>query len=113
MSAIAEGQGAGEFIVSEANGTRSREQFPVNTGTTLLDGTPVVKSGNYLIAATTTSVDGIIIGKQAVVSPEGPRDCAYLARDAEVKLAKLNLPTDGTQRANVLIGLAADGIIVR
>lgn len=113
MSAIEEGQGAGEFIVSEANGTRSREQFPVNVGTVLPDGTPVVKSGSYLIAATTTSVDGIIIGNFSPDTESGPVDAAYLARDAEVKLELLNLPTDGTQRTNVLTGLAADGIIVR
>lgn len=106
-----EGQHPGEFIVSLANHSRSKEEGVIEAGVELKDGTPVNEVGGYLVAATSSAVVGILIGNYPA-SSEDVR-VAYVARDSEVKEALLNLPTDDTQAANVKTGLAGRGIILR
>jgi hypothetical protein len=113
MSIRNEGQHPGEFIVSLANHSRSKEQGLIEAGTELLDGTPVNEVGGYLVAATSSTVKGILIGSYNLSSDDEDTKVAYVARDAEVKEELLNLPTDGTQATNVKTGLAGLGIVLR
>lgn len=108
-----EGQHPGEFIVSLANHSRSKEEGVIEAGTELKDGTPVNIVGEYLVAANSSSVVGILIGNYNLSSDDDDVRVAYVARDAEVKEALLNLPTDPTEATNVKTGLAGLGIILR
>lgn len=97
---------AGEFIISEANGTRSRETVTIASGQTLVDGQAIQLSGGKAVAKDATvntagefvtPLLGFIIGNHNLTSGgEGAADkvgVPYIARDAEVKAAALTLPT--------------------
>lgn len=108
-----EGQHPGEFIVSLANHTLSKEEGVIESGTELRDGTPVNIVTGYLVAATTTAVVGVLIGNYNLSTEDDDVRVAYVARQAEVKEELLNFPADPTQAANVRTGLANLDIILR
>ncbi len=114
----------GGFIVSEANGFRSRETATVLSGQTLVAGEVVQLSGTKLIAASgsldsaddvSTAVVGIM--HAAVDASSADVDNAvYIARDAEVVDADLTYPdesTAGGEKVATVASLAALGIIAR
>lgn len=118
----------GEFIVSEANGTRSRATATVTSGQNLAAGTVVVMSGGKLIASdgdtntagTTLSDSPVGILFAAVdASSTGANadvpDCVYIARDAEVKDALLTYGDEATDGDHALqtTALEALGIYAR
>lgn len=124
MTTFTEGRHAAEFILSEANGQRSRENGTVLSGQTLEAGEVVQLNGAGKIVAFTalddTSGDlitpavGIMIN--AVDASAGDVAGSYIARDAEVNLNLLTYPeetTTGAEEAHTIASLAALGIIAR
>lgn len=105
MTTITEGKHAGEFIISEANGTLSRDVVTVTSGQKLEDGQAIQITGGKAVAkdatvntagAFTTALLGFVIGNWDASSTGTNADILgvpYIARLAEVKAAALKLPT--------------------
>lgn len=108
---LQEKQHPGEFIVSLANHTRSKEEGTLAPGQEIADGTPVVKDGNGDLVKATSTVDGILIGTYTLSTDDEPVRVAYVARDAEVKEALVQF--DSGTKATVKAALEAKGIIFR
>ena len=101
-----------EFILSEANSERSREQVLIPSGQGKLP------AGTMLTASNTKAVDGASAVKVlygAVDATDGPVEAAVVARDAEVHGELLNWESNTTQDEKLLaaVSLATSGIIVR
>lgn len=126
MTIKTEGRHAGEFIVSEAEGTRSRDVVTVKSGENLVAGQVVQDdgSGNMIAAdgalntagdALVTAVAGIMFDN--VDASGGAVDNAVMiARDAEVNDEELTYPnetTAGGEKAATQASLKALGIITR
>jgi hypothetical protein len=112
MSALELGIRTAEFIVSEANGYRAREEATVVAGAGLVAGAVLgrLANGNYVAydeGADTGAEDvsGILFGGAIGTGP-----ATVIVRDAEVNLAHLTYT--GTE-ATVVAGLNALGIAVR
>lgn len=117
MAALTEARHTAEFILSEANGQRSRENGTLDTGD-LAAGTVVQLSGSKLVAFTgllatdgtpDVAAAGILIGAADATSAD--QAVSYLARDAEVNVNLLTYPA-GTKTITVA-SLKALGIICR
>lgn len=112
-----------EFILSEASGSRSRENGTLVTGQNLAAGTVVMSDGGGKLTAYTghdTTEGGSDEAVGILLYPVDATDedvrCSYLARDAEVNLKALVYPADttgGDQEANTISSLALLGIICR
>lgn len=127
MTTLTESPRTGEFLLSEAAGTRSRENGTLVSGQDLEDGTVLAeivggaddgKLTAYVPGAEDTDgpipAAGILYG--AVDASGGDKPCAYIARDAEVKgdfLVYGAEDTDGAEHGNTVTALKALGIIVR
>jgi len=111
---------AGDFIISEANGNRSRESGTLISGQNLAAGTVVGKitaSGKYTQynndASDGSNVAGGIL-YAAIDASGGDALCAVIARDAEVNSDQLTWPNDSPLDLNAGIAdLLAVGIIIR
>lgn len=130
MSVKTETQHQGEFLISEASGSRSREQGVLSSGQKVVDGQVLKWSGTELVEAVgtldsddaaTEDIAGIAFGA-ADASSTGPNgsvdtDIAYIARDAEVLASKVTYTESGTDTATKVaalkVALAAKGIISR
>lgn len=124
MTNLTEGRHAAEFIVSEANGHRSRSTATVASGEVLVAGQAVQLSGGKLVAA-----DGVLDSAGAVVTAVAGimfdgvdatagdvEDAVYISRDAEVNQNEVTYPTEttaGGEQAAVNASLAELGIIAR
>jgi hypothetical protein len=116
MSTLTEARHTAEFILSEANGSRSREAGTLASGQDLEAGTVVMFSGANLVeyaVATANSVAGILLA--ATDASAGAVAVTYIARDAEVNLNLLTYPqnTDESDDEATIAGLADIGIIAR
>ena len=121
MTVLTEGQRAGEFIVSESNGTRSRETVTVITGQNLKAGAVVGKitaSGKYTeldTAAATGEEAAAAILYGNCDATDADKTAVVITRDAEVNGNELVWP-DGILTADkntAIAELKALGIIVR
>ncbi len=122
MPELQEGRYAGEFIVSEGNGTISRESITVLSGETLEAGAvlgKVTASGKYKAldpAASDGSQVAVGILYDAVDASAADAECVAIMRLAEVNAAELVWP-DGITPAEQTTALAQlallPGIIVR
>lgn len=128
MTVFTEGRHAAEFILSEANGQRSRENGVVASGQTLAAGQIVQFNNDGRLVALTgdTNTDGELLVEAAGIllapintSATGTNahtPAAYIARDAEVNDNILTFPTEtsfGNEHDNAVASLALLGIIVR
>jgi hypothetical protein len=128
MSTLTEGKHAGEFIISEANGTLSREVITVASGQNLVDGQVIQLSAGKAVAKDATlntagdfvtAPEGIIIGNwNATADGLGAADVPgvpYIKRLAEVRESALTLPsdTDGPLTDEIVAALAASNIVLR
>jgi hypothetical protein len=123
MTTFTEAAHAAEFILSEANGQRSRENGTLLTGLDLAAGTVVMDngSGKLIVYTAGTVTDGGADEAAGILlypcdSTDGDLAVSYLARDAEVNLKLLTYPaetTDGGEEANTIASLALLGIIAR
>lgn len=121
MATLTETTHAGGFILSEANGNRSREKGVLAEGNKLDAGTVVGKvtvGGAYTILAPAAedgseAAAGILYG--AVDATSADAACAVVVRDAEVNANELVWPAgiNEVQKAAAIAELAALGIIVR
>lgn len=112
-----------EFILSEASGSRSRENGTLASGENLAAGTVVMSDGSgKLIEYTAEDVtdggenEAVGILLYPVDASDGDVRCSYLARDAEVNLKALVYPaetTDGDEEAHTIASLKLIGIICR
>lgn len=117
MAALTEARHTAAFILSEANGQRSRESGVLDTGD-LAAGTVLQLSGTKLVAftaadATDGTADipaaGILIGAADATSAD--QAVAFIARDAEVNLNLLTYPAG--KKAATVASLKLLGIICR
>lgn len=109
-----EGKHIGEFLVSEANGTRSRQgDLVISSGQgKLASGTVVSKVASELVATTsgnTGTVAGVLWHGEDATSADAK--AVYIARDAEVDTSLLIVPDNAKVAA--LAALVALGIIPR
>lgn len=125
-----EGQHKGEFLLSEANGTLSREKGILSSGQVVEDGRLLKWSGSELVEAagtidsaldSTEDIAGIAYGSYDA-SADGPGGAVdtpivYIARMAEVKASAVVLhesAVSATQKTAALTAaLAAMNIILR
>lgn len=124
MTTMTEGRHTAEFVLSEAEGQRSRENGTVASGQDLAAGTVVQDNGSGKLIACSgtlntagdlvTAVAGVILAKADASA--GDVDVAYIARDAEVNGNTLTYPTESTaggEKAATKASLTSLGIIVR
>jgi hypothetical protein len=121
MSEVTEGKYAGEFIASEANGSRSREVETILAGQTLVAAQIVGKetaSGKFA-AFNQDAVDGTEaaagISFANYDASAGDLEGVIIVRDAEVNGNDLLWPADidAAEQLAAEAALAALGIIVR
>jgi len=121
MAAITEEAHDGEFVVSEANGTRSREEVTMVSGTAAMTAGAVVgkvtASGKYAayddgLADGTEVCAGVLFG--AVDASAADAQCTIIARDAELNSSEIDwLDQAGAEIVNGTADLLALGIILR
>lgn len=112
---------AGGFIISEANGNRSRDNVTILSGQNLLAGTVLGKitAGGKYVAFDTGNGDGSETGAAILLAAcdatGGDKAAAVIARDAEVNgdelVFKVQSPMDDVEDARA--GLLANGIVIR
>jgi hypothetical protein len=118
MTTLTEGRHAGEFILSEANGSRSRENVTVASGQDLAAGAVLGKitSGGKYAAYDNGASDGTEVAAAILLdacdATGGDVAAAVIARDAEVNGECLGYLT-GADEAAGIADLLAVGIIVR
>lgn len=123
MTVLTEGQHAGEFILSEANGNRSRENVTVTVpaNTTLEAGSVLGKitaSGKYVLydeAAVDGSQTAAGVLYSALVNDTAgavDNDGVIIARDAEVRSDDLQWKA-GVDEAGGIVDLAGADILAR
>lgn len=121
MTVLTEGPHTGEYIVSEANGTRSREVITLASGTTGIAGMvlgKVTASSKYVPlapAATDGSQNAAAILFDNVDASATDRAAVITARDTEVRGSSLTWPAgiSAPNKAAALAALAALGIVER
>jgi len=119
MSSITEAGHAGGFIVSEANGNRSREQVTILSGEVLEAGAvlgKITSGGKYVKYDNDGTDDGrrvaFAILYDAVDASDGDVEATIIARDAEVNGEELVWQSSDEVEAGIA-DLLAVGIIVR
>jgi hypothetical protein len=117
MTVKTEGQHKGEFLVSEANGTLSREVGTLASGNTVNDGQVLALSGGKLVASVGNAgsevLVGIVLGSHDASAADKP-DVPYVARLAEVDGSLVTVDaTDPEPDAAVWTELKALNIISR
>ena len=116
MTLKSEGKHTGEFIVSEANGYRSRDEVTVASGENLVAGQVYMLVGGEAVALEYDSDVGPAVSAAGIIydnvdASAAAKQGTAIVRDAEVNLAKLTY-TDQPQ-ALVVADLLALGIITR
>ena len=120
MTSLTESNHAGEFLLSEANGNRSRENVILVSGQDLPAGTVLGKitaSGKYAVVSQgagdgTQTAAGILYDN--VDASAGDVECAIIARDAEVIEDELLFGNESpAELVTAKAELAAIGILVR
>lgn len=124
MSTLTEGQHTAEFLISEANGYRSRDEVTVTVpaNTTYAPGTVLSKlsaTGKYVIyddngSDGSESAAGILY-EEAANDTDSAVDLTrtVINRDAEVRKDDLAWDDEANDAANGLVDLAALGIKAR
>lgn len=123
MTTFTETRHAAEFLLSEANGNRSRANGTLVSGQNLQAGTILMDDGSGKLTALTAAgtagdLDGTVLG---ILLNDGDASggdlaVAYIVRDAEVNGNLLTYPTESTaggEEAAANAALTALGIIVR
>lgn len=118
MTTKTEGQHAAEFLISEANGYRSREEETIASGEDLEAGTvlgKITSSGKFVQLdpdASDGSETAAAILYAAVDATGGDKQGTVIERDAEVRQSSLIFP-DTASETQALADLLSLGIIAR
>lgn len=123
MAKKTEGRHTGEYILSEAGGTRSRDNVKMASGAGVVEASTVLgkitASGKFVPhnpAATDGSEVAVAINYARVDATDADALCVATARDSEVKGSEL-IYSAGTdtkpEKDAVNAALAANGIVVR
>jgi len=115
MTVLTEGNHAGEYIVSLANGYRSTGEGVVASGLNLVAGAVVQLTGGEYIDVVDAASDPVAILYDAVDATLADTDGVFTVRDAEVAFARLTYPvgvTVGAEQDAVNVRLLAAGIKV-
>lgn len=121
MTTLTEGRHTGEHIISEANGTRSREVVTLISGQNLQPGTVLGKitaSGKYTLLAPAAE-DGSEVAAAvlfaAVDATAADKAAVVNARDTEVQGACLTWPSgiSAGEKTAATVELKALGIVIR
>ena len=121
MTVLTEGMHTGEYLVSEASGTRSREVVTLVSGQSVVAGEVLGKitaSGKYAAhdeGASDGTENAVAISFAAVDASSADANCVITARDSEVNGTELTWP-DGiaaNDKTDGIASLATVGIIVR
>lgn len=121
MTVLTEGPRTAGYLISEANGTRSREVVTLLAGNNLPPGTvlgKVTASGKYTAlapAATDGSEKAAAVLYAGVDATAAEKPAVVTARDSEVQTTELAWPVGATapQKTAALGQLAALGIVAR
>ena len=119
MTAITETLHAGGFMISEANGTYSRDAGTLRIGNDLAAGTVLMDSGSTdslgrKIVTAWTDGDAIGVLWDAADATSVAQSVAYVARAAEVRFADLTYASQtAVTAADVKDALKAIGIVCR
>lgn len=124
MTTFTESYNAGEFLVSEANGTLSREVVTVVAGSGVIPVGMVLgkitASGKYKPFDDDNTdgselAAGLCIAYQSVDATSADKKCVVIFRDAEVKLSALQwaASNDAGDKSSGLAKLATKNIIAR
>ena len=121
--ALNEGRHTGEYILSEANGSLSRDNATMASGAGKVSASTVlgrITASKKLVPHAPAAVDGsqtaVAILYAGVDATDADAPCVITARNSEVKAAELiyNAATDTqAEKDAVHASLAAVGIIVR
>jgi hypothetical protein len=121
MTTLTETTHDGEFIVSEASGTRSREVATLITGQDLAAGAVlgmITASSKYTVLAPAAgdgseAAAGILFAATDATSAD--EECVLILRDAEVNGGEIGWPAgiSAGEKTTAIAELAALGIIVR
>jgi hypothetical protein len=122
MTVLTEGQRAAEFLLTEANGTLSREAGTLVTGQSVVDGQALVDNGSGKLTAATgansggTSTEtwrGFVIGDHDATAAD-KKNVPYVARLAEVKATKITKypGSANTNKTTAINGLMAANFVV-
>ena len=118
MTTKTEGKHAGEFLLSEANGQRSRANVTIVSGQNLSAGAvlgKVTASGKYKAyddGAGTGEQTAVAILLDNVDASLGDVEAAAFVRDCEVNGEEIAFAS-GVDEAGAIVDLASVGIIVR
>jgi len=119
MESFTEGRHAGEHIVSEANGARSREQGTLAAGNLPAGAVLALNGDGDYVQLAPSAADGTETAKAvlygAVDASVSAQPCTINARDCEVQESALTLP-DGIsepQTTTAMDDLIGVGIIPR
>lgn len=119
MAIHTEGRRTGEHVLSEANGSRSREQGTLAAGN-LPAGTVLALNadGDYVAlvpGAADATKTAVAVLYAATDASAAPAPCVVHARDCEVIGTQLGWPAGitGPQTTTATTDLAAAGIIIR
>lgn len=121
MTILKDSRGAGHFILSEANGYRSRQRISVAAGQALVSGQVIAKltAGGTHVKLAPAATDGsqTVVGVlfDDVVTTTEVIEAVSFERDGEVNAADLVWPAGVTenQKTAALAALAAKGVIAR
>lgn len=119
MTTKTQGARAVEFLLSEANGTYSRQNGTLRIGNDLAAGTVIMDSGSTdangdKIVTAWTDGDAVGVLLEGIDATLASTQCAYIARAAEVKWVELTFASQtAVTDAEVKAALAAIGIITR
>lgn len=116
MAVLTEARHAGEFILSEANGMRSRDNVLLKQGNGLLPAGMLlaIDTGKYVPAAAAATAVAVLI--YPTDTTDADVKAAAIVRDAEVNGKVLSYAADvdtDPEKATKATQLAAVGIIVR
>jgi len=118
MTVLTEGNHTGEFLISEANGYRSRsgpEDIQLASGNNLVAGSVVELTAGEYVPVTVGGTDPVAILYAAVDATAADTDAVFIERDAEVAEARLTYPAavdDDAKQDAVNVRLLAVGIKV-
>lgn len=116
MTTITESTATASFLISEANGNRSRDNGILTNGQDLPAGAVLkLATGKFVEVTSGDEGDACAILLAATDASGGDTACAVIARDAEVNGEELNWNTDSPAptTATAIAALADFGIIVR